>query len=461
MTSPHSYTFPAGFQFGVATAAYQIEGAITAGGRLPSVWDTFSATPGRVNTGETGAVACDHYHRFEADLDLLVALGIKHYRLSLSWARLIPNGTGPLNPAAVDFYRRLLSGCRDRGITPHVTLFHWDSPQALEDRYGSWRSRQMAYDFQAYVAQTVKALGDLVTHWMTINEIMCFTQLGYGVGRPGSHAPGTAVGSWKEVNQTIYHAVLAHGLAVDAIREHSPQPCRIAVVDNLAVPVPVTESPENIAAAGRALGDLSTNGNILYPLLTGDFSPSFRTSRGPKGELPDITDSDLAIMSRPLDAFGLNIYSGFYVRAADNAAGYEALELPAAYPRLNMPWLNLVPDALYWGVRHVQETLGFAGSIFIAENGCAVQDTINEKGEVMDLDRILYLRSYLRQAHRATAEGRNLTGYFLWSFLDNFEWAWGYSKRFGIVYTNYETQARLPKASAHWYAECIRQHRVV
>jgi beta-glucosidase len=254
--------------------------------------------------------------------------------------------------------------------------------------------------------------------------------------------------------------LLAHGLGCQAIRAASPQPCTVALVDNPAIAVPLTESPADIAAAQKAFRNLSTNGGITVPALTGCYAPELLDQLGV--DAPDILPGDLAIIHQPLDSLGLNVYSGTYVRAAENPMGYELVPLPAAYPRLNMPWLNFLPDCLYWAVRHVGETLGRSElPLRISENGCAVQDEITEQGEVLDCDRILYLREHLRAAHRAVSEGYPLQGYFVWSLLDNFEWAWGYSRRFGITYTDYTTQARIPKASYHWYAECIRQNRVV
>ena len=458
-----SYQFPADFRWGVATASYQIEGAAREGGRKPSVWDTFSRSPGGVRTGETGDIACDHYHRYEQDVALMASLGVKHYRCSIAWPRIIPDGRGAVNEAGVDFYKRLFDCCAKHGITPHVTLFHWDSPQALEDKYGSWRSREMADDFAEYVAQTVKRLGDRVSNWMTINEVACFTHMGYGLKRSmGMHAPGTVVKSMKDVWQTVHHAVLGHGKAVQAIRANSPQPCTVSLVDNISVAVPLSETLANIAAAAKAMQDMWVNGAVSWPTLLGRYSELFTARRTAAGEMPDIKPGDLEIIKQPLDAVGLNIYSGQYVRAAPNADGYEAIDMPETYPRMGMPWLNFVPDALYWAARHVRDTLGFKGDLFISENGCAgMNDVLDARGEVVDVDRILYLRECLRQVHRCVAEGLPMKGYFQWSFMDNFEWSWGYAKRFGLVYVNFETQERIPKMSAKWYAECITQNRVV
>jgi beta-glucosidase len=456
-----SYSFPPNFHWGAATAAYQIEGAAAVDGRQPSVWDTFSATPGRVLKGDTGAIACDHYHRFPDDIQLMVNLGIRDYRFSIAWSRIIPDGRGAVNQAGIDFYRRLVDGLLAAGITPHATLFHWDSPQALEERYGSWQSREMAQDFADYVTVVVQALGDRVSNWMTINEIFCFTHLGYAVDQDPQHAPGTRVKTRKAIWQTSHHALLAHGLACQAIRAAAtPQPCQVTLVDNLFVPVPISESAANIAAAGQALGLCGTNGGVIFPALTGAYSLELLAHLG--DDAPDIQAGDLALIHQPLDTLGLNIYTGTYVRAADNAQGFEFLSYPKGYPRLHMPWLWLVPEAVYWAARHVSDRLGRPDlPLVISENGCAAEDEVNAQGEIMDCDRILYLRQHLKEIHRAIAEGYLIQGYFLWSLLDNFEWSWGYDRRFGITYVDYATQQRIPKASFHWYAECIRQNRVV
>jgi beta-glucosidase len=455
-----SYQFPSDFAWGTATAAYQIEGAVTEAGRKPSVWDTFSATPGRTLNGDTGAVACDHYHRYQEDVQLMAALGIKHYRFSIAWTRILPDGRGTVNEAGVDFYRRLVDCLLEHGITPHATLFHWDSPQALDDLYGSWRSREIAKDFADYATAVVSRLGDRITHWMTINEIHCFTHIGYGVDQVPPHAPGTIVHSLKDVWQTSHHALLAHGMACQAIRAASPVPCSVALVDNFVPTIPIAESADHIAAAQQAFHVFSTNGGIVEPALTGKYSAALLEQLGKNA--PDIQAGDLEIIHQPLDAFGFNNYFATYVRAIDQTPGYEFLDFPKSYPKLHMPWLFFTPDSTYWGIRHISETLNCPNlPIYITENGCAVEDTVNANGDVIDTDRILFLRQYLRSAHRAVQEGYPLKGYFVWSFMDNFEWAWGYDRRFGINYVDYATQQRLPKASAHWYAECIRQNRVV
>lgn len=460
-----SYQFPDDFIWGTATAAYQIEGAVEEDGRKPCVWDMFSRAPGRTLNGDTGRYACDHYHRYEDDIKLMADLGLKNYRLSISWPRILPDGTGTVNDKGIDFYKRLLDCLGKHGITPWITLFHWDSPYALEEKYGSWQSRQMAYDFADYCSVVVKALGDRAKHWWTVNEISCFTGFGYSTGEPPIHAPGTIVETEKQVQQTIHHALLAHGLGAQAIRANTPQPCSVGVVDNTFNLVPLTETEADIEAAKKAFRRI--NGSITVPLFTGEYDPGRLADLGP--DAPDIEAGDAAIIKQPFDMIGLNLYSASYVRApqphandATQAVGYEKLPIPPGYPHLHMPWLQIVPDTIYWACRHISETMEQGDTpIYITENGCAADDRMSNDGEVLDTDRLVYLREHLRQAHRTVDEGLPLKGYFLWSFMDNFEWAWGYDRRFGIIYNNYETQQRTPKTSAKWYAECIKQNRVV
>jgi beta-glucosidase len=461
--------FPANFDWGVATAAFQIEGAPKADGRLPSVWDTFSQKWRRSKqdllvpmgfSKPPSLAMCDHYHRYRDDIKLMAQLGVKHYRLSLSWCRIVPEGRGATNQAGLDFYERLLDCLLEHGIQPAVTLFHWDSPLALEQRYGSWRSRAIAQDFADYVMVAVGRLGDRVKRWITLNEMTCFTHLGYAVGRPPEHAPGTIVQQLQQVWQTSHHALLAHGLGVQAIRAATPHPCEVGLVDNFGVTIPLTESPADIAAAQAAFPYHCGNGGMIYPALTGAYHPGLIAELG--NDAPIVQAGDLTIIHQPLDFLGLNIYTGTYIRAADHDKGCEWLDLPAGYPKMHMPWLNLCPDSLYWGIWHVANTLNQPQlPIAITENGCAAPDVVNERGEVMDLDRIMYLKQHLRGVHRAIREGYPVTGYYLWSLLDNYEWSWAYQKRFGIIYVDYATQRRIPKASFYWYRDCIKQGQIL
>jgi beta-glucosidase len=457
---PAEARFPEGFWWGAATASYQVEGGAADGGRKPSVWDTFSHTKGRTRNGDTGDVACDHYHRYVDDVKLMADLGIKHYRFSIAWPRIVPDGRGAVNEKGVDFYRRLVDTLLKHGITPHATLFHWDSPQALEDRYGSWRSREMAKDFADYVAATVKRLGDRIQYWMTINEIMCFTILGYGVDETPVHAPGTTVKTRKEVQQTIHHALLAHGLACQAIRAASPGPTHVSLVENLESYVPVVETPEHVEAARKAFVCEERNGTMLVPALTGKHNPQAWAKLG--ADAPDVQPGDLEIIGQPLDALGINLYTGNYVRAAANAQGYEVLPMRKTYPKGSVPWLNIVPESIYWGVRLVSEAVGKRDlPVCISENGFTCEDELSPSGEVFDTERIMYLRAYLRQLQRAVAEGYPVKGYFQWTLMDNFEWSWGFTKRFGITYVDFKTQRRIPKLSYRWYQQVIRENRVL
>ncbi len=452
-------SFPKNFWWGAATASYQVEGAANADGRKPSVWDTFCRTPGRVQNGDTGDVANDHYHLYKEDVKLMVELGIKHYRFSISWPRVVPEGRGAVNEKGMDFYKRLVDELLDHGITPHATLFHWDSPQALEDKYGSWRSREIARDFADYTTAVVSRLGDKLKHWMTINEIFCFTFMGYGVGKVPKHAPGTIVQKRKEVLQTVHHALLAHGMSCQAIRAASKD-AHVSTVVNFDSYIPVVETPENIEAAKKAFVAEEHNGTVLVPILTGAYNPQAIEKLGP--DAADVQPGDMATIGQPLDALGFNNYCGSYVRAAQNARGYETLPLPKGYPHMHTDWLSCVPEALYWGVRLVTDALGKKElPIYISENGCASEDVVTKNGEVFDLDRVMYLRSYLRNASRAIAEGYPLIGYFLWSLMDNFEWSYGYNTRFGITYVDYKTQQRIPKQSFRWYQQVIRAGRVL
>ena len=451
---------PPDFFWGAATSSYQIEGAAAIDGRKPSVWDTFSKTPGRVSNGDTGDVACDHYHRFEEDVKLMAELGIGHYRFSISWSRVIPDGRGAVNPKGIDFYSRLVDTLLKHGITPHATLFHWDSPQALEDLYGSWRSREIIFDFADYCTATVKHLGDRVTRWMTMNEILCFTTLGYGVNTRPPFAPGTMVPTKKHVRQTVHHALLAHGMACQAIRAASPVKPQVSAVINCDTFVPVMETPEHIAAAGRAFLSAENNATILLPVLSGNYAPETLAALG--ADAPDIRKGDMAIIGQPLDALGLNIYTGHYVRAADTPGGHEVLPLPRNYPNMILPWLNFVPESIYWVIRSIANTPGGKGlPLYIAENGCATDDELTATGEIIDTARVMYLRSYLRSVQRALAEGYPVKGYFLWSLMDNFEWIAGYSRRFGLVHVDFKTGKRTPKLSYQWYQQVIRENRIV
>ena len=450
-TFTYSSPFPPSFVFGVAAASAQIEGAAFEDGKGESIWDHFARIPGKVAGGDTLDVACDHYHRFDEDFALMASLGVKHYRLSIAWPRIYPQGDGPVNQAGLDFYRRLLASMARHGITPWVTLFHWDLPQALEDR-GGWTSRATVDAFARYAETVVKAFGNVVTNWITLNEIRCFTFLAYelGIKAPGrKEAPAV-------MNQIYHHALLAHGHAVRAVREFGGLGARVGLTDNCDVSVPVTETPADIAAAKAWF--IEKNTHILGAIHGKGYSQAYLDRVG--ADAPQVQPGDFDLISAPTDFLGLNIYTATYVRAGRNGQPYEALALPKNYPRADSAWLNLVPQAIYWAPRMCHELYGHQ-SIYITENGCGYDDEPVVNGEVVDLHRRDYLRNHLREVHRGIADGVPIDGYFLWSFIDNYEWEDGYQRRFGIVHCDFETQARTPKLSARYYADVMRTRTVL
>jgi beta-glucosidase len=482
MPSEPTYAFPQGFLWGTATASYQVEGAVNEGGRGPSIWDEFSHSPGRVYQGHTGDVACDHYHRFREDVALMKNLGVRAYRFSVAWPRVFPEGTGRPNEEGIAFYERLADALNDAGIEPWATLFHWDLPLALERRFGGWRSRETALAFADYAAFTARRLAGRIKGWFTVNEFGCFTNLGYG---GFDKAPGLNVPR-KELLRARHCAVLAHGLAVRAIRANDSTGAPVGLAENATIPVPAIETEGNIEAARRAMRRL--NAPFLTAVMEGRYMDEYLAEEGENA--PEVEEGDFDAIGEPLDFVGLNVYAPAYVRASDSPSGYEVLPMPRTYPTYRLGWLRFGPSVLYWAPRLVTELWGprsngqspgagrgtesgepgAAGAdgraarfraVYITENGACCDDVMTKEGEVLDLDRLVYLREHLIAAHRAVAEGYPLRGYFVWSLMDNFEWAEGYDKRFGLHYVNFETQARTPKLSAHWFAEVVRANRVV
>ncbi len=441
--------YPQGFIWGCATAAYQIEGGAKDDGRGPSTWDVFSHTPGKTHDGDTGDVADDSYHLYKEDVKLLKALGAGGYRMSMSWSRVFPSGKGEVNQKGLDYYSRVVDELLANGITPYITLFHWDTPAALS---GGWQSRDTSRAFADYAACVTKHLGDRVKHWMTTNEFVCFTDLGY---REGKFAPGMKLAA-KPANQVRHHGILAHGLAVQAIRANAPAGTQVGLAENANVYVPVMETKEHIDAAQRAtrLG----NAPFLTALMEGKYMDAYLEREG--ANAPQVQPDDFRAISSPLDFVGLNIYTPLFVRADDSRQGYAEIPFPASQPHMASPWILLAPECLYWGVRNVVD-LWKIPAIYITENGCSSDDVLTPAGRVEDIDRVMYLRNHLTQLHRAATEGYPVKGYFLWSLLDNFEWSSAYSLRFGITYVDYATQKRIPKLSFDYYRDVIARNAVL
>jgi beta-glucosidase len=444
--SPSIRSFPADFTWGCAAASYQIEGAAAEDGRAPSIWDTFSHTPGKVFQGDTGDVACDSYHRYKEDVQLLKSLGVKGYRMSISWSRVFPSGKGKPNPKGLDYYDRVVDELLANGIQPYVTLFHWDLPQALS---GGWQSRDTAKAYGDYAGFMAKRLSDRVRHFFTINEFVCFTDLGYAVGK---FAPGLQL-PLGQVAQIRHNGVYAHGLGVQAIRANARAGTQVGLAENASVFVPVVETPEHIAAAQRAHRE--RNSPFLTAVLEGKYIDAYLNFMGPNA--PKVESGDMQVIGSPIDFVGLNVYTPQYVRADASPAGYSVIQPQKSYPHMASEWLAIGPECIYWAVRNVVD-LWKVPAIYITENGCSADDVLTPEGRIEDTDRIMYLRNHLTHLQRATSEGYPVKGYFLWSLLDNFEWADGYSKRFGIHYVDFKTLKRTPKLSAEWYREVVRQN---
>jgi beta-glucosidase len=436
--------FPPGFLWGAATAAYQIEGAVAEGGRGPSIWDTFTAKPGRVYRGDTGAIACDHYHRWKDDIELLDWLGVDAYRLSLSWARLQPTGRGPLNPTGVDFYRQLLESLRERSIRPFVTLYHWDLPQPLEDE-GGWPVRATALRFGEYARLVAGALGDLVDDWTTVNEPGVASLMGYGTGE---HAPGRA--DTGDSIRAAHHLNLGHGLAVQALRA-SGRPLRVGITLLLSDVEAATDRPEDEAAALRLDGSL--NRLFLDPVLRGEYAEDLLEQYGPSGGFDAVHDGDLDTVQTPVDNLGVNHYHHAVVAADPTEPRLGLRVLPVEGPTTSYGW-GFTPDSLRRVLRRVHDDYTRL-PLYVTESGASLHDYVDPDGRVNDVERIDYLSRYFAAAAQAIGEGVDLRGYFVWSLFDNFEWQHGYSMRFGLIYVDFATQRRIRKASAHWYREYL------
>jgi beta-glucosidase len=457
--------FPDGFRWGVATSSYQIEGAWNEDGKGSSIWDTYAHTAGNIHNDDTGDVANDHYHRYQEDVALMQDIGATAYRFSIAWPRIFPGGIGQPNPKGLDFYRRLVDELLGAGIEPFATLYHWDLPQALQDRHGGWQSVETAKAFADYAGYVAEQLGDRVKHYFTINEFASFVEGGYqgldvqvGGGKTVhlGAAPGLRL-SDAELKQVRHHAVLGHGLAVQAIRARGPAGLKVGVAENIRVALPIIDTPAYVKAAETATRE--QNAGFMTVMLEGRYTDAYLATAD--GQTPKFTDQELQTIGSPLDFVGINVYKpGWYVEPSEEPPGYRVIPINASHPKMASAWHVLDPEVMYWAPRQMQSIWG-AESIFITENGCGASDVVAEDGRVYDTDRVMFLRACLGQLQRATAEGVPVDGYFLWSAQDNFEWMDGFGNRFGLVYVDFDTLERKPKLSAEWFREAARQNAVV
>jgi beta-glucosidase len=431
---------PPGFLLGASTASYQIEGAWDEDGKGRSIWDTFTAEPGRIKDGSTGAVACDHYHRHAEDVGLMRQLGLGGYRFSIAWPRIQPEGRGPANEQGLDFYDRLVDELLAADVEPMATLYHWDLPQALQEA-GGWEARATAEAFAEYAALCAQRLGDRVGKWVPVNEPNVHTMLGHGVGE---HAPGKTLGFGAL--PVAHHLNLAHGLASQALRANGAR--SVGTANNHAPIRPVSQEQADVDAAD--LFDIIWNRIFADPMLLGTCPEGF-------GELMGVQDGDLAVVCQPLDFYGFNYYNPMGVGAAPAGAEipFEPRDL-TGYPTTDFGW-PIVPEGLRELIGVLRSRYPDIPPMYVTENGCSYGMGPDEDGVVDDQPRIDYLDAHLRAVAGAIGDGADVRGYYCWSLVDNFEWAEGFTQRFGLVHVDYETLVRTPKRSFHWYADLIRQ----
>ena len=442
---PTRLQFPKGFYIGTASASYQIEGAVAEDGRGPSIWDTYSHTPGKIEDGTNGDIADDHYYRWREDIELMQELGVNAYRFSISWSRVLPKGRGKVNNKGLQFYSALVDELLDADITPFVTLYHFDLPQTLQDDGGGWLRRGIVDDFEAYVDAVSVELGDRVKHWMTINEPWELAWQGYVTGED---APGVKLGN-REALKVSHNVLLAHGAAVRTLRENS-QDANVGIVLHLNMVEPATARPEDIAAAHR--WELHQNRWYLDALYRGGYPSEMVKLFG--ADAPDVIPGDMELIQEPIDFLGVNNYRRSVVTEGTDLppVNMKRVNPPGEYTE--MGW-EVHPEGLYRILKWVHTNYPVS-KILVTENGASFTDTVSPDGKVHDERRVAYLREHIKQAHRAMREGVPLGGYFVWSTLDNFEWAYGYSRRFGLIYVDYKTQKRTIKDSGYFLAEVAK-----
>lgn len=444
-------TFPEGFLWGAATSSYQIEGAYAEDGKGESIWDRFSKTPGKVYQGHNGDVACDHYHRFRGDVKMMADLGLKSYRFSIAWPRIFPQGKGDKNEKGIDFYNKLVDSLLANNIQPFITLYHWDLPQTLQQK-GGWANRDTAYYFRDYAGEMASRLGDRVSHWITHNEPAVTT---FQAHYDGIHAPG--IKDLKTALQVAHHLLLSHGLAVPVIRANIDDG-EVGISLNLYPSYPASDSIDDIQAAKRNFDYYC--GWFLEPIFNAHYPEEIEAIYQQNGLLPAVQPEDLKIAAVQTDFLGLNYYTRNLVRhsASNNIWGFKTTK-PEKAEYTGMGW-EVFPEGLFELLKQLTENYQ-PPKIYITENGATFQDKISKDGKVHDPRRIDYLHHHFVWAHRAIQAGVPLAGYFVWSLMDDFEWAEGYSKRFGMVYVHYDTQERIYKDSAEWYQAVIEQNGVL
>lgn len=445
-------TFGEDFVWGVATSSYQIEGRTKDDGKGDDIWDIYVREPGKIMEGHTGDIACDHYNRYKEDIAIMKQLGIRAYRFSINWARILPDGIGKINEKGIQFYNNLIDCLLENGIEPYITLYHWELPYALY-RKGGWLNREIVQWFGEYAKIVATYFSDRVTKYFTLNEPQCFIGLGFlnGVHAPGLKAP------IRDTFEMAHNVLLAHGQATRMLREHAKQPIEVGYAPTAGVSYPASEKSEDVEAARKSFFrcpdiEAGWTWNVSWwsdPVILGEY-PEEGLRKYSK-YLPNITKEDMKLIAQPLDFYGQNMYNGFQVKmGADGFPEYVNREVGFAKTATNWP---VTPECLYWGTKFLHER--YQLPIFITENGMSCHDTISLDGKVHDPNRIDFLNRYLLQLGKAKDEGVDIRGYFEWSLMDNFEWNCGYTERFGLVYVDYETQKRIVKDSGYWYRDVI------
>lgn len=446
--------FKKDFVWGVASASYQVEGAKNEDGKSLSVWDVFCKEEGKIYGGQNGDIACDHYHKYKEDVKLMKELGIQAYRFSVSWPRILPDGTGKVNEKGLEFYDKLIDELIANGIRPYLTLYHWDLPYVLQQK-GGWLNEESPEWFYEYASIIAKRYSDRVTNFFTINEPQCFVGLGY---RTGVHAPGYKMGH-KEFFTSWHNVLKAHGRGVQALREFAVQPIKVGLAPCSALYYPETNSEADVEAARRAMFNLKSNSiedcnwNIALcsdPIFLGKYPEELFHFFGEY--LPKITEEDMQLISQPLDFYGQNMYNAVMVRADENGDPVR-IERKDGFPKTAIQW-PVTPECMYWGPKFLYER--YKKPIIITENGMSSHDWVSLDGKVHDASRVDFMMRYLKELRRAAEDGVDIDGYFAWTTTDNFEWSYGYSERFGLIYVDFETQERIIKDSGFFYRDLIK-----